>query len=200
MMKSFVSRLTVWDNVRWITLVWTTLAVLVVTRTVPVPGAKTCQYSNIVTMQRECKTENEALLEAEESDNNKRLCESLHTFWFCVARNVPQCFYNVSVMNEHFTHSPHYCNLSSEQFLQLQNIIHSKPKDTTISLPASVSGEDSYETVTSQSNKDVKDGEHSNHKRNNSAPSSLSISYSLWTFLQIYVLGCLLLDYSVVCS
>ena len=93
-------------------------------------------------------------------------CSSLHTFWFCVARNVPQCFYNVSVRNEHFTHSPHYCNLSREQFLQLQDIIHSQPKGTTISLPASVSGEDSYDTVTSHPNKDVKDGEHSDQKGN----------------------------------
>nr|KAG5699199.1 hypothetical protein BaRGS_012720 [Batillaria attramentaria] len=86
--------------------------------------ARVCQYKDFFTVQGTCRDQNKNLLEAEEAHNDKLLCKSLYELWYCVAGSVPVCLHNFTELYTRYMHSPHNCQLSHEQIIELQNLTH----------------------------------------------------------------------------
>ncbi|XP_067655127.1 uncharacterized protein [Haliotis asinina] len=96
----------------------------------------TCTSSDLMSVQEPCRAENNELVRQIGINHSNELCDALHELWFCVAKNVPRCFHNITFIHQSFTHSPHNCRLSNEYFLKIQKIIReNEEKEDTSPTP-----------------------------------------------------------------
>ncbi|XP_046569464.1 uncharacterized protein LOC124277775 [Haliotis rubra] len=105
----------------WIhTILWGAVAAIVGFNSV---SCLTCTSSDLMSIQEPCRAENNELVRHIGTGHSNKLCDALHELWFCVAKNVPRCFHNMTHIHQRFTHSPHNCRMNNDYFLKIQKII-----------------------------------------------------------------------------
>ncbi|XP_046376082.2 uncharacterized protein LOC124148817 [Haliotis rufescens] len=111
----------------WIqTVLWGVVAAIVGFNSV---ACLTCTSSDLMSIQEPCRAENDELVKHIGTNHSSQLCNALHKLWFCVAKNVPRCFHNMTAIHQAFTHSPHNCRMGRDDFLKIQEIIRENEKN-----------------------------------------------------------------------
>ncbi|RUS90641.1 hypothetical protein EGW08_001638 [Elysia chlorotica] len=120
---------------------------------------KLCNLADdVLTMQRLCGGHSEAVAEADERGDDDALCRHLYNGFTCVARKVPHCFLTYFQVMGHYIESPHHCNLTATQILELQNLVSGYPKPARVEDSLTPSAPSASPSITSTNSREVAGG------------------------------------------